>query len=37
MKKFVNPEMEVEKLEVADVITASGCVTKTNCQYDLGE
>lgn len=35
MKKFVAPEVEIEKLNVVDVIATS---TQPNlCPYDLGE
>ena len=37
MKHFENPEIQVEKLEVMDVITTSGCETHVeNCPNDLG-
>ena len=37
MKKFENPEIQIQNLEVFDVITTS-CDTDTPaCQYDLGE
>ena len=36
MKKFVAPEVVIEKLDVVDVITTSA--TEPNlCPYDLGE
>lgn len=37
MKKFENPAIEIEKIEVADVITASVCASEVaNCDYDMG-
>lgn len=39
MKKFVNPEVQVENLELADVITTSGgeCLTDgIDCDTDMG-
>ena len=37
MKKFEIPEMEIEKLEIMDVITTSGCdEDDPNCPYDTG-
>ena len=38
MKKFVAPEVMVEKLNVVDVIATSTTETQPNlCPYDLGE
>lgn len=37
MKKFENPTLEVEKLDILDVITTSGCDTDgVDCPDDLG-
>lgn len=35
MKKFENPMIEVEKIEIADVITTSGC-DGFECPNDTG-
>ena len=34
MKKFMSPEIELEKLEVVDVISTSAEVP--DCEYDTG-
>lgn len=36
MKKFENPSVSIEKLEIADVITTSTCTTFT-CNNDAGD
>jgi hypothetical protein len=37
MKKFANPEMEIEKFEICDVITTSSCDTHADdCPNHMG-
>lgn len=36
MKKFEKPAIEIEKIEVADVITTSCGSDSANCDYDMG-
>ena len=36
MKKFANPEMEIEKFEICDVITTSCDTDGYNCPDDMG-
>ena len=36
MKKFMNPEMDIEKFDLLDVITTSECTThETECDGDI--
>ena len=37
MKMFEQPVIQIERLEIADVITASCGADAPDCTYDLGE
>ena len=37
MKKFETPEIEIEKLEIADVITTSNCDDYTPLEDETGD